>query len=107
FIFGTAGFNTYWTVSNLSGTAGGAPYSAKFGDSRIAFAWSAGLGVRKQAVAGVLTELSVEYRSGGGHMYILPDEVTNTGTTVNTDRKARNTDQLIVRIGTVIGEHVS
>jgi hypothetical protein len=37
FIYGTAGFNTYWTVSDLS-AAGGAPYSAKFGDSRIAFA---------------------------------------------------------------------
>lgn len=103
FIFGTVGFNTYWTSSNMSGTAGGSPYSARFGDSRIAFAWSAGLGVRRPNVWGETAELSLEYRSGGGHMYVLPDEVTNTGTTVNVDRKSRNTDQIILRLGTVLG----
>jgi hypothetical protein len=41
FVYGTAGFNRYWTSSDLSGTAGGSPYDSKFGDSRIAFAWSA------------------------------------------------------------------
>jgi hypothetical protein len=46
-------------------------------------------------------------RSGGAHMYILPSEITTTGTTVNTDRKARNTDQIIVRLGTVLGESPS
>ena len=103
FAFGTIGFNTYWTESNLTGTAGGSPYSARFGDSRIAFAWSAGLGIRKHVTQGELLELSAEFRSGEGHMYVLPEQVTNTGTTVNVERKARTTNQLIVRLGTVFG----
>jgi hypothetical protein len=107
FAFGTIGFNTYWTSSNLSGTAGGSPYSAKFGDSRIAFAWSAGLGVRKRMAEGHLVELSAEFRSGGGHMYVVPSEITNTGTTVNVDRSSRTTDQYIVRLGTVFGSLMS
>jgi len=103
FAFGTVGFNTYWTESNLEGTAGGSPYSSRFGDSRIAFAWSAGVGIRKRVTAGQLAELSAEYRSGAGHMYVLPDEITTTGTTVNVKREARTTDQIIVRLGTVFG----
>jgi hypothetical protein len=101
FLFGTAGFNTYWTESDLKGTAGGAPYNSKFGDSRIAFAWSAGVGIRKKAAEGPMVELSAEYRSGGGHMYVVPGEITNTGTTVNVERKDRTTEQIIVRLGTV------
>lgn len=105
FIFGTVGFNTYWTSSNLSGTAGGSPYSARFGDSRLAFAWSAGLGVRKPKIMGETAELSFEYRSGPSHMYVLPSEITNTGTAVNVERKARDTNQVIVRLGTVLGHY--
>ena len=102
FGFGTVGFNTYWTSSNMSGTAGGAPYYGKFGDSRIGFAWSAGAGIRKPSANGPgKIELSGEYRSGGGHMFIDPDEVTNTGTTVNVVRKARTTDQILIRLGSV------
>jgi hypothetical protein len=102
FAFGTVGFNTYWTSSNMSGTAGGAPYDSKFGDSRIAFAWSAGAGIRKPSKSGPgKVELSGEYRSGGGHMFIDPDQVTNTGTTVNVERKARTTDQVLIRLGSV------
>jgi len=103
FIFGTVGFNTYWTSSNLSGTAGGTPYSAKFGDSRIAFAWAAGAGIRKKVSKHETVELSAEYRSGEGHMYVLPGEITTSGSTVNVTRKARTTDQLIVKLGTVLG----
>ena len=103
FVFGTVGFNTYWTASTLSGTAGGTPYAAKFGDSRIAFAWAAGAGIRKHVTKGETVELSAEYRSGGGHMFVLPDEITNNGAAVNANRKARTTDQLLVKIGTVIG----
>ncbi|HTO92227.1 MAG TPA: hypothetical protein VMJ70_13945 [Candidatus Sulfotelmatobacter sp.] len=103
FIFGTVGFNTYWTASNLSGTVGGLPYEAKYGDSRIAFAWAGGAGIRKHVSHGESVELSVEYRSGGGHMYVLPDQVTTSGTAVNAERKARTTDQLLLRIGTVLG----
>ena len=103
FVFGTVGFNTYWTSSNLSGTAGGAPYDAKFGDSRIAFAWGAGGGIRKHVAHGEAVELSVEYRSGTGHMYVLPDQVTTSGATVNAERKSRSTDQLLLRLGTTLG----
>jgi opacity protein-like surface antigen len=103
FVFGTVGFNTYWTASNLSGTAGGLPYDSKFGDSRIAFAWAAGGGIRKHVSHGETAELSVEYRSGGGHMYVLPGEVTTSGSKVNVERKARNTDQLLLRLGTTLG----
>jgi len=103
FVYGTAGFNTYWTESDLTGTAGGTPYSSKFGDSRIAFAWAAGGGLRKHVTHGETLELSVEYRSGGGHKYVLPEEVTNTGSVVNVERKSRNTDQLLVRLGTNLG----
>lgn len=107
FVFGTVGFNTYWTSSNLTGTAGGSPYSAKFGDSRIAFAWSAGVGVRRQVVSGSYYEVSGEFRSGGGHMFVQPDEITNTGTQVNVERKDRSTDQWILRVGTLFGTHTS
>lgn len=103
FVFGTVGFNTYWTSSNLTGTAGGTPYSARFGDSRIAFAWAAGGGIRKKVSSHETVELSAEYRSGEGHMYVLPGEITNTGAAVNVTRKARTTNQLIVKLGTVIG----
>jgi len=103
FVFGTVGFNTYWTASNLSGTAGGLPYDSKFGDSRIAFAWAAGGGIRKHVSHGEAVELSVEYRSGGGHMYVLPGEVTTSGPIVNVERKSRNTDQLLLRLGTTLG----
>jgi opacity protein-like surface antigen len=103
FVFGTVGFNTYWTSSNLSGTVGGLPYEARFGDSRIAFAWAAGGGVRKQVTHGESVEVSLEYRSGGGHMFVLPGEITTSGTAVNAERKARTTDQLLLRLGTVLG----
>jgi hypothetical protein len=102
FIFGTVGFQTFWTSSTLSGTAGGVPYESKNGDSRIAFAWTAGLGIRKRASIG-LTELSVEWRAGGEHFYILPSEVTNNGSTVNAERKSRASDQIVLRLGTVLG----
>jgi len=102
FIFGTVGFQTFWTSSTLSGTAGGVPYESKNGDSRIAFAWTAGVGIRKKASIG-LTELSVEYRAGGDHFYILPDEVTASGSTVNAERKSRSSDQILLRLGTVLG----
>jgi opacity protein-like surface antigen len=103
FVFGTVGFNTYWTSSTLSGTAGGLPYSANHGDSRIDFAWAAGLGFRKHVTSGESVELSVEYRSGGGHRYVLPDQVTESGGVVNAQRDARTTNQILIRLGTVLG----
>src|SRR5205823_4318978 len=67
FIYGTAGFDTYWTSSTLSGTAGGAPHDSEHGDSRLSFAWAGGLGLRRTIMPGHMGELSVEYRSGLTH----------------------------------------
>jgi hypothetical protein len=103
FVFGTIGADTYWTSSTLSGTVGGLPYSAKHGDSRIGFAWSAGLGVRRSLAEGVMGELSAEYRSGSGHRFLLPDEVTTSGTAVNASRDSHTTNQIIIRFGTLLG----
>jgi opacity protein-like surface antigen len=107
FIFGTVGFDTYWTSSTLKGTANSAPFEAEHGDSRIAFAWAAGLGLRRTIMAGHLGELSVEYRSGDPHKFVLPDEVTNKGTPNNgvvANRDSHTSDQILIRFGTVFGE---
>ena len=102
FIFGTAGFDTYWTSSTLSGTAGGAPHSSEHGDSRIAFAWAGGVGIRRMVAEGYLGEISVEYRSGITHKFILPEEVRTSGGAVITDRASRTSDQILIRLGTVL-----
>jgi hypothetical protein len=104
FIYGTGGFDTYWTSSTLSGTAGGSPYETKHGDSRITFAWAVGAGLRRQVAEGYQGELSVEWRSALAHKFLLPDEVTGSGSTVFTDRASRQSDQIIVRIGTVFAD---
>jgi opacity protein-like surface antigen len=104
FIYGTAGFDTYWTKSELAGTANGAPYSAQHGDSRITFAWSAGLGVRRHVTKGELVELSAEYRSGLIHDYLLPADVHVTASGVQAERSRRASDQIVVRIGTLLGD---
>lgn len=103
FIFGTVGFDTYWTGSELSGTANGSSYSAKHGDNRIAFAWSAGLGIRKKKMEGVGVEVSAEYRSGIRHDFLLPEDVRVTGAGVTANRDSHSSDQIIVRVGTVLG----
>ena len=104
FAYGTAGFDTYWTSSELFGTAGGSPFSAQHGDSRISFAWAAGLGIRRQVAEGYLGEVSVEYRSGMTHRFLLPGEVTESGGVVTANRAERTSDQILVRIGTVLGD---
>ena len=101
FVYGAVGFDTYWTKSELFGTAGGSPYSANHGDSRLVFAWSAGAGARRVLSDGLMGEVSIEYRSGSGHKFLLPDEITGSGTTVNASRDSRTTDQIIVRLGTL------
>lgn len=103
FIYGTVGFDTYWTSSKIDGSSGGAPYYAQHGDSRIGFAWAAGLGIRRWVTGGECVELSAEYRSGSGHRYLKPDEITSVGTTVYADRAERSTDQIVIRLGTAIG----
>jgi opacity protein-like surface antigen len=103
FIFGTVGFDTYWTSSTLSGTANGASYSAEHGDSRIAFAWSAGLGLRRMVTSASMVELSAEYRSGTEHHFLLPDDVHVSGGGVTADRASHTSDQILIRLGTVLG----
>jgi hypothetical protein len=103
FIFGTVGFDTYWTGSELSGTANGLAYSAKHGDNRIAFAWSGGLGIRRKKVEGVGVELSAEYRSGIRHDFLLPEDVHVSAGGVTASRDSHSSDQIIVRVGTVLG----
>jgi hypothetical protein len=102
FIFGTAGFDTYWTSSTLAGTVGGLPYTAEHGDSRIAFAWAAGVGIRRKVAEGYQGELSVEYRSGSTHHYLRPGDVSASGTQVTANRESHTSDQIIVRLGTVL-----
>jgi len=103
FVYGTVGFDTYWTKSELAGTAFGTAYSAQHGDSRIAFAWSGGLGVRRQIAPGHLAELSAEYRSGTRHDFLLPEDVNTGGGSVNAKRDSHTSDQILVRLGTVFG----
>jgi len=105
FVYGTAGFDTYWTSSTLSGTAGGSPYEAKHGDSRISFAWAAGIGIRRRVMEGHMGELSVEYRSGLEHHFVIPGDVTGSGTAVFADRASHSSDQILVRIGTVLSDN--
>ena len=107
FVFGTVGFDTYWTKSELSGTAFGASYSAKHGDSRIAFAWSGGLGFRKKVSPGSGVELSAEYRSGIRHDFLLPEDVNTSGGSVNASRDSHSSDQFLIRLGTVFGATVA
>jgi len=102
FAYGTVGFDTYWTSSTLSGTAAGLPYESKHGDSRISFAWAAGLGLRRHVGGGYMGELSAEYRSAFDHQYLLPGEITEDVSGVHADRKSRASDQIIVRLGTVL-----
>ena len=104
FIYGTGGFDTYWTSSTLAGTAAGVPYETKHGDSRITFAWAAGVGLRRKVSEGYQGEISFEYRSALAHKFLLPDEVRESGGTVFTDRASRQSDQIIVRIGTVFAD---
>ena len=102
FVFGTVGFDTYWTGSTLAGTAGGSAYEAKHGDSRIAFAWAAGFGFRRQIAEGYQMELSAEYRSGADHQYLRPEDVTSGPGGVVANRTGHTSDQFIIRLGTVL-----
>ena len=103
FIYGTVGFDTYWTGSELSGTASGSSYSAKHGDNRIAFAWSGGLGLRRKTGPGYGFELSAEYRSGIRHDFLLPEDVRVSGGAVVANRDSHTSDQILVRLGSVFG----
>jgi len=106
FVYGTVGFDTYWTSSNLAGTVNGKPYYSSNGDSRIGFAWAAGLGIRKVVGHGEKLELSAEYRSGNGHRYLKPDQITTTpgNDSPTMSRDSRSTDQIVIRLGSTLGQ---
>jgi opacity protein-like surface antigen len=104
FVFATAGFDTYWTKSELTGTANGGPYSAQHGDSRLSFAWAAGGGVRRHVTEGSLVEFSAEYRSGAVHDFLLPEDVKVSGGGVQANRTKHSSDQWLIRIGTLFGD---
>lgn len=104
FIYGTVGANLNWMNSHLKGDVVGNKYDANVGHSSVAFAWTAGGGIRKTIpnIPGGMVELSVEYRSAINHTYVIPGEVTSSGANVRWDRTSHNADQIIVRIGTVL-----
>ena len=104
FVYATAGFDTYWTSSTLSGTALGLPYSADHGDSRITFAWASGLGARREITPGHLGEISLEYRAALNHHFVIPDQVTESGGTVVANRDNHTSNQFLLRVGTVFSQ---
>ncbi len=108
FVFGMVGLNVYWTNSHLKGTAGGQGYDANVGHTSTVFAWSAGAGIRRQmsGVPGGKIELSAEFRSGIGVEYVIPGEVTSAGGNVSWDRKTHDSNQILVRLGTVFGSEL-
>jgi len=73
------------------------------GDSRIAFAWAAGLGLRRQLTPGKSAELSAEYRSGVTHEFLRPEDVKVINGGVVANRTSHTSDQILIRLGTVLG----
>ena len=107
FVYGTIGLNISWIDSHLKGDVNGAGYDATVGQTSTSFAWTAGFGISKEAsaVPGGRLELSVEYRSFVDQNYLLPGEVTSSGSTVSWDRTKHNADQIVVRLGIVNAHH--
>jgi len=105
YVYGTIGVNFSWVDSHLKGNVNGAPYDATVGQTTTTFAWTAGFGLSKAAssIPGGRLGLGVEYRSFVGQNYLLPGEVTSSGSTVFWDRSSHNADQIVVRIGVLRG----
>ncbi|MGH7681726.1 MAG: hypothetical protein ACRENN_07030 [Candidatus Eiseniibacteriota bacterium] len=101
FVYGTIGVNVSWIDSHLKGNVNGANYDATVGQTSTTFAWTAGAGLSKKAssVPGGRLGINVEYRSFVGQNYLLPGDVTSSGSAVFWDRSSRNADQIVVRIG--------
>jgi len=106
FVYGTIGVNFGWIDSHLKGSVNGASYDATVGQTSTTFAWTAGAGLSKEAssIPGGRVELSVEYRSFVDQNYLLPSEVTSSGSSVSWTRSHHNADQVLVRIGIVTGD---
>jgi len=106
FLYGTIGVAFNWIDSHLKGDVQGAKYDATVGQTSTTFAWTAGAGLSKAmpSLPGGRLELSAEYRSGVNQNYLLPGEVTSSGSNVSWDRSHHNADQIIVRVGILTGD---
>jgi hypothetical protein len=102
FVYGTIGVAFNWIDSHLKGNVQGANYDATVGQTSTTFTWTAGAGVSKALSSGRL-ELSAEYRSNIDQDYLLPEAVTSSGSSVSWKRTPQNADEIIVRIGIVMG----
>lgn len=105
FIYGSVGVAFNWINSHLKGNVQGADYDATVGQTSTTFAWTAGAGISKavSSVPGGRLALSVEYRSCVDMHYMIPGDVTSSGSSVSWDRTKQNADQIIARIGIVNG----
>lgn len=105
FIYGTVGVAFNWINSHLKGNVQGAGYDATVGQTSTTFAWTAGAGVSKavSSIPGGRLSLSIEYRSCVDMHYMLPGDVSSSGSSVSWDRTKQNADQIIARIGIVGG----
>ena len=105
FLYGTVGVAFNWIDSHLKGDVQGSGYDATVGQTSTTFVWTAGAGVSKaiSSIPGGRLELSAEYRSGLDQNYLLPSEVTSSGSNVSWDRSPHNADQIIVRLGIQTG----
>jgi len=103
FLYGTIGLAFNWIDSHLKGNVQGAGYDATVGQTSTTFAWTVGAGLSKavSSVPGGRLELSAEYRSCIDQHYLLPGEVSSSGSNVSWDRTSQNADEIVVRIGIV------
>jgi len=104
FLYGTIGVAFNWVDSHLKGNVQGAGYDATVGATSTTFAWTAGAGLSKPMSSGGRLELSAEYRSCIDQAYLLPGAVSSSGSSVSWDRTQQNADEIIVRIGIVVGD---
>lgn len=106
FVYGTIGVAFNWIDSHLKGNVQGTGYDATVGQTSTTFAWTVGAGVSKpmSSVPGGRVELSAEYRSGIDQDYLLPEEVTSSGSAVTWHRTHQNADQIVVRLGLLGGQ---
>jgi hypothetical protein len=101
FLYGTAGFTFNWIGSKLTGDVQGSGYDAVVGQTSTTFTWTAGAGISKPMASGARFELSAEYRANTSMSYLLPGEVSSSGSNVTWDRTNQAANQFIIRIGIV------
>jgi opacity protein-like surface antigen len=106
FVYGTIGVAFNWIDSHLKGNVQGAGYDATVGQTSTTFVWTVGAGLSKpmSSLPGGRVELSAEYRVGIDQDYLVPGEVTSSGSNVTWHRTHQNADQIIVRLGILGGQ---